>query len=143
MGLKTHGILGIIGGILHLLSIMASIAIAAAINGISVSDVLNPAIFGEEVFTLIVVGIVMNTVSALVLVIAGILLASGKGRIPLAISMIVFGVLGIVFALVSIGGIIGIIGGALGVAGGALSRKEIQRQEAPAATSALPPPPSQ
>jgi hypothetical protein len=135
MGLKTNGALGIIGGILLLLSVLTSMVLATAMYGISVSDLLNPDLIGGDLFALIVSGIVINTISGLVLAVVGILLASGKGRMPFAISMIVFGLLGIVFAIASIGGIIGIIGGTLGIAGGYLSRKEIKRQQTPSPTS--------
>jgi len=139
MGLKTAGVLGIVGGIILFVAIPTAIALTAAIFRIPASDILNPANYTPVGYAVLVSGIIMNAISALVLIIAGALLTSGRGRIPSAILMTVFGVLGIVFSLVAIGGILGLIGGVLGIIGGALGIVGAPKvQEAP---PPLPPPP--
>lgn len=133
--------LGIFGGILLILSILTSIAVSTAAYKVPVDKLFNPAIIGWGLFTLIVTGTIMNAISGLILIAFGTLLASGKGRMRFAVSMIVFGILGIVFALAAIGGILGMIGAGLGMIGGSLSKKEIQRQSSEPQERIPPPPP--
>jgi len=126
MGLKTNGVIGIIGGILLILAIPYAIVITATMYDVPASDLLNPAKIGGGLFAFIVTGIAIDAISGLILIVVGALIASGRGGTSSAICMIIFGVLGIVFSIAAIGGIVGIVGGILGIVGGALSRRELQ-----------------
>lgn len=131
MGLRMEGGLGIAGGVLLFVSVPISMVFLALMYGVGMApvyDVIDPADVDWSLFTFIVAGMVMDAVSGLVLVVAGALVASGRGGMAFAVVMIVFGVLSIVFSIVSMG-IIGVIGGILGIVGGALSIKAIKKQE--------------
>lgn len=135
MGLKTEGTLGIIGGVLLILTFPTFLLRAMINYEVSISDIFNLALIGWVLFAVLIALIVMGVVLGLILIVAGALLASGKKIMALALSMIVFGVLSLVFSPVcwgfSVEGLMGINGGILGIVGGALARKEILRQEVP------------